>query len=74
MTRKMLYIRKADETFWARGEKRAADLGVSFSEYIGRLIRADVTKINTSSPVTQSELFDTLHRVVAELRERSEGR
>ena len=70
MPNRVIYVPAGDETFWERAESRASDQGVSLSKYVGRLIRNDVIKINTSSTVTDSDLADTLDRVSEELRKR----
>lgn len=70
MPNKTFYVSSSDETFWTRGKKRAADQGLSMSEYISRLIRNDVMKIDPPRPVTDSDIANTLDWVSKALRKR----
>ena len=72
MANRVIYVRKSDETFWARAEQRAADQRVSLSEYVSRLIRKDIVPIGAPKIVTNGDLADTLDPVVEELRKRDE--
>jgi hypothetical protein len=58
MAVKQLYVSKSMETFWARGEIKAKRTGVSFAEYVGRLIRSDIMAGGRKDPTLDDALAD----------------
>lgn len=68
----MIYIRKADESFWERLEQIARDQGQELSPYLSALVRNHVYSVSAGEALQQSaeEMAAGLQQQIAELVEK----